>query len=514
MVTPQMFVKLVSSGAQLQAQIVGSDDSSAWSLGDDGDVVFFLRSTALGANTALSGVLVETPVTPALAVDSAIISNTTTSGDILFAVADSGGNSRGLLHLDSSGPDINIPVDVGLTFGDSGQKIESDGTDFTIASGAKLNLTPTSDVHIANGTGLVIGHTAQLSIGNPGTAEFQMHGTANPDSSIILGRWSSNDDPPRFAFVKSKSLSQIGTYTTVANNDRLGAIEWYAADGTNANNIGARITATIDTTANSVATNRIPTELVFSTAKGASDYDLAVRMIIKPTGEIDLQSNALGLTNVGASGNDWTQNSLKIENANAGGDNYLRIANTSTTSGSRAILQLNVAAATNCDAYVGYEVAGAGNDWAIGVDQSNSYAMVISAGAAPGTNDALRITTATPPITTYNTTHPTGTFDYVCESCGTHQAELFNCCGVVEWHDDVMDFRAMALQDESAIDYMERVGVVERTTDKDGKPELFTKLGADFHFAMSAAFQNRQRMDAQNEAMDERLKRIEQALGV
>jgi len=39
-------------------------------------------------------------------------------------------------------------------------------------------------------------------------------------------------------------------------------------------------------------------------------------------------------------------------------------------------------------------------------------------------------------------------------------------------------------------------------------------LGRDFEFAMSAAFQNRERMDAQNEAMDARLKRIEQALGV
>ena len=72
----------------------------------------------------------------------------------------------------------------------------------------------------------------------------------------------------------------------------------------------------------------------------------------------------------------------------------------------------------------------------------------------------------------------------------------------------------MALQDESAIDYMERGGVVQRQTNNDGEPQLFTKLGADFHFAMSAAFQNRERMDAQNEAMDERLKRIEQALGV
>jgi len=107
MVTPQMFVKLVSSGAQLQAQIVGSDDSSAWSLGDDGDVVFFLRSTALGANTALSGVLVGTPVTPAITANSAIISNITTDGDMLFAVSDNG-HSKGLLKLDGATGRIGI----------------------------------------------------------------------------------------------------------------------------------------------------------------------------------------------------------------------------------------------------------------------------------------------------------------------------------------------------------------------------------------------------------------------
>jgi hypothetical protein len=170
---------------------------------------------------------------------------------------------------------------------------------------------------------------------------------------------------------------------------------------------------------------------------------------------------------------------------------------------------------TSSDAWMYFaRTVGTNIFWSLGIDNSNTQAFVISNASTVGTNDALRITNATPPVTTYNTTHPTGTFDYVCESCGTHQAEPFNCCGVVEWHDDVMDFRAMALQDESAIDYMERVGVVERTTDNDGKPELFTKLGADFHFAMSAAYQNRERMDAQNEAMDARLKRIEQALGV
>jgi hypothetical protein len=60
------------------------------------------------------------------------------------------------LHLTAT-TDINIPSNVGLTFGDDGEKIEGDGTDLTIASSAKLNLTATSDVHIPNNVGIVFG---------------------------------------------------------------------------------------------------------------------------------------------------------------------------------------------------------------------------------------------------------------------------------------------------------------------------------------------------------------------
>ena len=67
--------------------------------------------------------------------------------DITFAVGSSG--------------DINIPADIGLTFGDDGEKIEGDGTDLTISSSAKLNLTATSDVHIPNNVGVVFGGVSE-----------------------------------------------------------------------------------------------------------------------------------------------------------------------------------------------------------------------------------------------------------------------------------------------------------------------------------------------------------------
>ena len=59
------------------------------------------------------------------------------------------------ISVGSSG-DINIPADIGLTFGDDGEKIEGDGTDLTI-TGAKINLTPGTDVHIPVNKGIAFG---------------------------------------------------------------------------------------------------------------------------------------------------------------------------------------------------------------------------------------------------------------------------------------------------------------------------------------------------------------------
>ena len=53
--------------------------------------------------------------------------------------------------------DINIPSNVGLTFGDDGEKIEGDGTDLTIASSAKINLTATTDINVPSGVGVTFG---------------------------------------------------------------------------------------------------------------------------------------------------------------------------------------------------------------------------------------------------------------------------------------------------------------------------------------------------------------------
>ena len=204
---------------------------------------------------------------------------------------------------------------------------------------------------------------------------------------------------------------------------------------------------------------------------------------------------------------------FQISSNNGGNANKIHLNNSGTSADSASTIEVYVNGQNDSDAGVLFATTYSTNVyWKVGIDQSNSKSFAITNNGDFGTNDALRITAATPPVTTYNTTHPTGTFDYVCESCGRHEAEQFECCGKVEWHDDVIDFRGMALRNPDAIDYMEKIGVIERTIDAKGKPEVFTVLGRDFEFAMSAAFQNRQRMDSQYDEMVEKINSLEKEL--
>jgi len=75
--------------------------------------------------------------------------NETISGDgtdISFAVGANG--------------DINIPANIGLTFGNDGEIIEGDGTDLTI-KGGDINLTAEADVNIPQDIGLTFGADTQ-----------------------------------------------------------------------------------------------------------------------------------------------------------------------------------------------------------------------------------------------------------------------------------------------------------------------------------------------------------------
>ena len=76
-------------------------DGVLLTLGTDADVALVNRATILNANTTLTGVIVGTPVTPAVAANSLILGNVTADGDIMVATQ-TGGNSHAAMWVDAS----------------------------------------------------------------------------------------------------------------------------------------------------------------------------------------------------------------------------------------------------------------------------------------------------------------------------------------------------------------------------------------------------------------------------
>jgi len=150
------------------AVTLGFADDILFTLGTTKDIAIVNRSTVLNANTALTGVIIGTPVTPAVAANSLLISNVTASGDMLFAV-NTGGHSQGLIFLDGSAGTLKFPLGAVI----AASTFSADNT-WSVAQTGMTLTSPTINGTIAttgltlpdftiNGSGLV----AQLALKAP-----------------------------------------------------------------------------------------------------------------------------------------------------------------------------------------------------------------------------------------------------------------------------------------------------------------------------------------------------------
>ena len=112
--------------------------------------------------------------------------------------------------------DVHLANDIGLVFGGASEKIEGDGTDLTI-SGAKINLNATTDAHLANDIGLVFGDAGEkiegdgtnLTISSSGLCTITATGnTVITNNALISGN-----------LVLTGNLTVNGTTTTVATTN-------------------------------------------------------------------------------------------------------------------------------------------------------------------------------------------------------------------------------------------------------------------------------------------------------
>ena len=217
--------------------------------------------------------------------------------------------------------DVNIPVNVGVTFGDDGEKIEGNGTDLTINSSNDLHLTATTDINIPSNVGLTFGDDGEkiegdgtnLTVNSSGdlnviattvdidatTVEMSNDLHLNSDSAIIalganqdvtlthvadsgliLKNTSTGDNTP---FILTLQTGEVAP----EDNDTLGSIRFQAPD-TSAGSDGALVTALIEAEAEATfSATANNTAIVFKTA---TDGAATEKIRITATGELKLGS--------------------------------------------------------------------------------------------------------------------------------------------------------------------------------------------------------------------------------
>jgi hypothetical protein len=264
-------------------------DNELFTLGDDGSGVLIYVSGATTANAAITDVIEGTSVHQAYATGTQIVSNVNNDGDIAMLVSD-GGHSKEFLFANGDSADLQIGHGMATAT-------------LKTASGA-ITLSPTTDTLIANGTGLVIGHTGQetISIGDGATdlvPEVQVLGTGQVDASLMLAAYSTTATAagaPLIALVKGGNAT-IGSHTVVTDGEELGNIIAYGDDGTDLEAVAAQIQFEVDGTP---GTGDMPGRIVFATTADGAET-ATERMRITKTGQVLIgdttnANNTFGLT--------------------------------------------------------------------------------------------------------------------------------------------------------------------------------------------------------------------------
>jgi len=132
----------------------------------------------------------------------------------------------------AAGADVNIPVNVGLAFGDGGEHIESDNTNLTITSGGALNLTTASAVAVTGNLTLtgdltVNGTTTTVSSANLAVADNIIElntgiSQSFNDAGIIIERGSTGNNAA-FLWDESADKFNLGL-TTATAGDKSGGV--------------------------------------------------------------------------------------------------------------------------------------------------------------------------------------------------------------------------------------------------------------------------------------------------
>ena len=183
--------------------------------------------------------------------------------------------------LDFSEANISNVGELGLDkiFGDS-----DTNTDITFAGSDVITVTTggTERIRIDADGSLLKGVTSAQT--NSGVVpRFQIEGTSSNESTFSIVRNSNDDNAPSIRIGKTRGTS-VGSNTTVSNDDFIGLIRFFAADGTDRDNDVASIFCQIDAATGS---NDTPGKLTFNVAADGTNSS-SLSMMIEEDGHVTI----------------------------------------------------------------------------------------------------------------------------------------------------------------------------------------------------------------------------------
>ena len=237
--------------------------------------------------------------------------------------------------------DINIPANVGLTFGDDAEKIEGDGTDLTV-SGNNIKLTAVADVILPANVGLVLDGSGSEKIESDGTdINFSVGSDGDINIPADIGLTFGDD---------GEKIEGDGTNLSIASSGEL--------DLTAGANLDVNVTGTVDVDASStVSIDTSDTSNGITLGTGTSGVPISIG---HTTSEVTVNDNLTvtgDLTVNGATTTLDTTN-LKVE------DPVILFGSGSTSANSNGGLALLSGSATASQALVFGRVAN--NMWGVG----------------------------------------------------------------------------------------------------------------------------------------------------
>jgi hypothetical protein len=319
---------VIASAIRIAGTTLSSDDSASITVAEalqingatniDGAVTATSTMAVTGATT-LSSTLAVTGATTMLA---GLTATSLTTNDIVS----NGSNAditldptgTGDINL-TAGADVNIPANIGLTFGDDGEKIEGNGTNLTIASSGTTTITSTGSTDITNAAsvGGTLAVTGAMTLTNTLTARdittnnIQSNGSnadisiqANGTGNVVVGALTLNGTAISSA---DSTLIQLNEAVNIS-----GALDVAGAMTT----IGQTITGNVSITGATTFVGAIGVGDLNILADGTITTDSNGDFVVDPAG-----TGAIVLTGpITATGVQTTTGQLNVDNLRADGN--------------------------------------------------------------------------------------------------------------------------------------------------------------------------------------------------